>query len=332
VTYRMSLATQTSRVAAIVGIALAIGFATLPMWGEGGLMRLLIQFFVLLAMAQMWNLLAGYGGMVSIGQQAFVGIGAYGLFIFTDAFAWNPLLAIGATAVLAMFVALLTSLFAFRLRDGYFAVGTWVIAEVFRIVVSQVPELGLGTGVSIQTWPDMVPADRLAITYWIALAVGIGAIVALVIILRSRLGLALTAIRDSELAASGLGVNVLRTKRVIYVIASVGCAIAGAVFYLHLLRVQPLSAFSVSWTAQMIFIVVIGGIGRIEGPIIGAVIFMALQETLSDYGSAYLVALGLFMIVIVLLAPRGIWGLVTSRWPIALFATQRRLARAKEAA
>ena len=329
-TYRVRAATRTSRGTLVVGLAVVLGLASLPAWGDSGMMRVLIQFFVLLAMAQMWNLLAGYGGMVSIGQQAFIGVGAYGLFIFTDQFGLHPLLALGATAVGATFVALLTSLFAFRLRDGYFAIGTWVIAEVFRIIVSNVKQLGLGTGVTIHVPGDMSPADRLAFTYWLALGVGVGAIVVLVLIMRSRLGLALAALRDSEVAASGLGVNVLRTRRSVYVIASVGCAIAGAVFYLHLLRVQPLAAFSVTSTAQMIFIVVIGGLGRIEGPIIGAVVFMVLQETLADFGSVYLVALGVVMILIVTLAPRGLWGLVTSRWPIALFGTQRRLVQEKE--
>ena len=107
--------------------------------------------------------------------------------------------------------------------------------------------------------------------------------------MRSRLGLALRAIRDSELGARSLGVNVLRTKRIVYLVAAVGCAVAGAVYYLQLLRIQPNAAFGVDWTARMIFIVVIGGLGRIEGPIVGAIVFFALRELLADYGAAYLV-------------------------------------------
>lgn len=318
-------ATRLSRATAVLGIALVVGLAVLPAWGGSATMRLLTEFFVLLAMAQMWNLLAGYGAMVSIGQQAFVGIGAYGLFIFTDLAGLPVLPAIACMAAATVVIAIFTSLFAFRLRGGYFAIGTWVIAEVFRIIVSNVRELGVGTGVTIQSLVHMPAADRLDLTYWMALGVGFGSIVLVTLVMRSRLGLALAAIRDSEVAASGLGVNVLRTKRIVYVIASVGCAIAGAVFYVQLLRVQPLAAFSVDWTAKMIFIVVIGGLGRIEGPIVGAIIFMAMQETLADFGSAYLIALGVVMIVMVVFAPRGLWGLVTSRWPIALFAVRRRL-------
>lgn len=323
--FHVRWATRTSRATAVLGIALLVGLAFLPAWGGSATMRLLTEFFVLLAMAQMWNLLAGYGAMVSIGQQAFVGIGAYGLFIFTDLAGLPVLPAIACMAAATVVIAIFTSLFAFRLRGGYFAIGTWVIAEVFRIIVSNVRELGVGTGVTIQSLVHMPAADRLDLTYWMALGVGFGSIVLVTLVMRSRLGLALAAIRDSEVAASGLGVNVLRTKRIVYVIASVGCAIAGAVFYVQLLRVQPLAAFSVDWTAKMIFIVVIGGLGRIEGPIVGAIIFMAMQETLADFGSAYLIALGVVMIVMVVFAPRGLWGLLTSRWSIALFAVRRRL-------
>jgi branched-chain amino acid transport system permease protein len=322
---RVERGTTASRVTAVVGLGLLGVLATLPAWGSSGAMRLLGEAMVLLAMAQMWNLLAGYAGLVSIGQQAFVGIGAYGLYVFTDRVGLGPVPAIAATAAGAALLALVTSLFAFRLRGGYFAVGTWVIAEVIRLVTSQVGALGAGSGVSIGSLSDMAPADRITLAYWLALAVGFGSVVLAAIVVRSRLGLALRAVRDSEVSAASLGVSVTSTKRIVYVLASVGCAVAAAIYYLQLLRVQPTAAFSVSWTVDMIFIVVIGGLGRIEGPIIGVVVYFALQELLSDYGSAYLVTLGIVTIAIVLLAPRGIWGLLVGRRPISLFAVERRL-------
>jgi branched-chain amino acid transport system permease protein len=158
----------------------------------------------------------------------------------------------------------------------------------------------------------------------LALAVGFGSVLVVVLVVRSRLGLALRAIRDSELGAASLGVNVQRTKRIVFLIAGVGCALAGAVYYMQLLRIQPYAAFGVEWTARMIFIVVIGGIGRIEGPIVGAIVYFALRELLADYGAAYLAALGIVAIAVVVLAPRGLWGLIESRVP-ALFAVERRL-------
>lgn len=322
---RVERGTRASRLTAILGLGLLAGLATMPAWGASGTMRFLVEFLTLMAMAQMWNLLAGYAGLVSIGQQAFVGVGAYGLFAFTDLARLDPLAAIAATAVLALVVAAITSLFAFRLHDGYFAIGTWVIAEVIRIIVLNNRQLGAGTGVTIQSLVRMPAADRLALAYWLALGVGFGSVVLVAVIMRSRLGLALRAIRDSQISAGSVGVDVQRTKRIVYLVASVGCALAGAVYYLQLLRIQPNAAFGVDWTARMIFIVIIGGLGRIEGPILGAIVFFALRETLSDYGAAYLVALGLVAIAVVVVAPRGLWGLIEARHPIALFAVQRRL-------
>jgi branched-chain amino acid transport system permease protein len=323
--FRVLRGTRQSRIALGGAIALVAILATLPGWGDSGQLKVLVEFFTLLAMAQMWNLLAGYAGLVSIGQQAFIGLGAYGFFVAVDRLGMPIVPAVVVTAVACGGVALVTSLFAFRLRGGYFAIGTWVIAEVFRIVVSNTRELGAGTGVTIQTAVRMVPADRQALTYWLALTVGAGSIVVAAFIMRSRLGLALQAVRDNEVAARSLGVDVYRAKLAIYLVAAVGCAAAGAVIYLQLLRIQPNAAFGVDWTAKMIFIVIIGGLGRIEGPVIGTIVFFTLQESLADYGSLYLIILGLVAITITVVAPQGIWGTVTRYRPMALFGIQRRL-------
>jgi branched-chain amino acid transport system permease protein len=323
--FHVERGTATTRGTVVVGLLLLALFLTLPLWGSGGTMKLLVEFFTLLAMAQMWNLLAGYAGLVSIGQQAYVGVGAYSLYALMDLGGLPPILALVGLALIAAFVALVTSLFVFRLRGAYFAIGTWVFAEVIRLVVSQIRSLGAGTGVTIQSLVGMVPAERLTLTYWLAIGVGFGSIALAALVVRSRLGLALRAVRDSEISAASLGVGVTSTKRIVYIIASVGCALAGAVYYLQVLRLQPTAAFGVDWTVVMIFVVVIGGTGRIEGPILGAIVFFAMQELLADYGSAYLVALGVATILIVLLAPRGLWGFVVARRPITLFAVERRL-------
>ena len=323
--FRVAQATRASRITAVVGMALLVGLASLPTWGDAGTMRLLIEFFTLLALAEMWNLLAGYAGLVSIGQQAFVGLGAYGLYTFSDLLGLHPLLAIAITAAGVGLVALVTSFFVFRLEGGYFAVGTWVIAEVFRLIVAANKSVGAGTGVSIQSLAQFGPQGRIAITYWLALAVGFGAVATGVLIMRSRLGLSLRAIRDSDVAARSLGVNVFRAKVAVYLIAAVGCAIAGSVIYMNLLRIQPTAAFGVQWTAWIIFIVIIGGLGSIEGPIIGTVVFIGLRELLSDYGSAYLIVLGALAVTITLLAPRGLWGALDARFSFSLFGIHRRL-------
>lgn len=323
--FRIVQATRASRVTAIGGLLLIAALASLPAWGDAGTMNLLTEFFALLALAEMWNLLAGYAGLVSIGQQAFIGLGAYGLYTFADLAHLHPLLALVVTAGAVGLIALITSVFAFRLEGGYFAIGTWVIAEVFRLIVVSNKALGAGTGVSIRSLAQFGPDGRIAITYELALAVGFGAIAACALIMRSRLGLSLRAIRDSDVAARSLGVNVFRAKVAVYLIAAVGSAIAGSIMYMSLLRIQPTAAFGVSWTAWMIFIVIIGGLGRIEGPIVGTAVFIGLRELLGDFGSAYLIVLGLLAVTITILAPRGLWGLIEDRWPVSLFGIQRRL-------
>lgn len=327
VRYRVERGSTTTRLAALMGLVLFVAFLSLPAWGTTGTMRLVVGFMTLLAMAEMWNLLAGFAGLVSIGQQAYIGLGAYGLFVFMDLVHLPPVAAIIALALVIGAIAYGTSFLAFRLRGGYFAIGTWVIAEVFRLIVAQIGVLGAGSGATVKSMVAMPPADRLALTYWLAVVVGFGSIVVVVLVVRSRLGLALRAVRDSEVSAGSLGIDVASTKRIVYVIAAIGAAVAGAVYYMQLLRIQPTAAFSVDWTVVMIFMVVIGGLGRIEGPILGAIVFFVLQETLADYGSAYLVTLGVVAILVVLLSPTGLWGWINMRRPIFLFAVQRRLIR-----
>jgi branched-chain amino acid transport system permease protein len=323
--FRVGQATTASRIAAVAGMVLLVFLASLPTWGDAGTMRLLIEFFTLLALAEMWNLLAGYAGLVSIGQQAFIGLGAYGLYTFGDLAGLHPLFAVALTAAGVGLIALATSFFVFRLEGGYFAVGTWVIAEVFRLIVASTQAVGAGTGVSIRSLAQFGPQGRIALTYWLALGVGFAAVAIGAVIMRSRLGLALRAIRDSDVAARSLGVNVFRAKVAVYLIAAVGCAIAGSIIYMNLLRIQPTAAFGVQWAAWIIFIVVIGGLGSIEGPIIGTAVFIGLRELLSDYGSAYLIVLGALAVAITILAPRGLWGVFDARFSISLFGIQRRL-------
>ena len=169
-------------------------------------------------------------------------------------------------------------------------------------------------------------AARDIITYWAALLLAAATILTVYLVLRSRHGLALAAIRDSEPAAESVGVDSFRTKLMVYVTTAVGTGMVGALIYLQKARVSPDAAFSVlDWTAYVIFIVVIGGIGTIEGPIIGVLVFYLLQTNLAHFGSWYLILLGLLAIVVMLFAPRGIWGYLSQRHPTAVFPLMRRL-------
>lgn len=267
----------------------------------------LVMLFILIMIASMWNLLAGFAGLVSVGQQAYLGLGAYAALGFAQV-GVQPWLAIPLAAVTCAVIALPTSWLAFRLRGDYFAVGTWVIAEVYRLLIIRVDWLGGPSGASITQLNSIDPVLRGAITYWVALVCAVATIAGCVWLLRGRIGLALSAVRDNEGAAGALGVEVVRSKRIVYLVAAAGAGAAGGVLLVLQLGVQPNAVFSVQWSAYMIFIVVLGGIGKIEGPILGAIVFFFLQDALSDYGSWYLIVLGLVAMAAAAWLPNGLWG------------------------
>jgi branched-chain amino acid transport system permease protein len=325
---RIERATRASRIAAAgAGLVLVAGI-TLPWWSDAGTMRLAVEFFCFLVMAQMWNLLAGYGGLVSIGQQAYLGLGGYLLFALANHAGLNPFLCVPLAGAFAALVALPTAKLVFRLRGGYFAIGTWAVAEVFRLLLANVSMFGGGSGQSLRAMAAIPRATREPLAYWFALAAAVAAVAGVYWLLRSRHGLALTAIRDSETAAASQGIDVAFTQYWVYVVSAAGFGVVGALYYMNILRISPNAAFDVNWTAYVIFIVVIGGIGTIEGPIIGAILFFLLRETLADFGAWYLIALGAIAVVTMLYFPGGIWGAVQQRYELHLFPVRRWLRKA----
>ena len=319
---RGTRASQAALLAAIVLVAIA---ASMPFWAESSWMRDFVEIACYFIFAMMWNLLAGYGGMVSVGQQGYLGIGAYALLVLSDMAGFNPFLCVPLAGVIAALVAIPTSQAVFRLQGGYFAIGTWVVAESFRLIAANASAVGGGSGTSLIAMREFPRATREAITFWIALAVAAASIAALYWLLRSRHGLALTALRDSERAAASQGVDVGATKFWVYLIAAFGCGAVGALYFLMNLRISPDAAFGVNWTAFVIFIVVIGGIGTLEGPIIGTLVFFALRETLAGFGTWYLIALGALAVAVMVWFPRGLWGYVAARFDLHLFPIRRRL-------
>jgi branched-chain amino acid transport system permease protein len=328
--FRVEHATRSSQVGMAAFAAALVLLAAAPFWGGRDDLRLLSEIYAYVALASLWNLLAGYAGLVSVGQQAYVGLGGYVLFASTILAGLHPLAAIPLAGVVAAVVAVPVAGLMFRLRGHYFAIGTWVVAEVFRLIASQISALGGGSGISLPAGMviAMAPSRQLRefLMYWIALALVVIVLGAIVLLLRSRYGLALTAIRDNELAARSNGVDVTRTKLVVYILTAFGTAMVGALIFLQKLRISPDTAFSVNdWTAFVIFITVIGGIGRVEGPIIGTVVFFLLRQTLADLGSLYLLMLGAVAIAVMLFAPMGIWGLLAERFGWQLLPLERRL-------
>jgi branched-chain amino acid transport system permease protein len=309
--------TPVARAFATAMLALGVVLALIPFLFTQTTSEKLTELFVLVILAVMWNVLAGFGGLVSVGQQAFIGIGAYATIVCAE-HGFNPYVGVVLAALFAGVVSLPVSLLVFRLRGGHFAIGMWVVAEVFRLLVTNEQSLGAGTGKSLTGLNVYDPATRQAYTYWIALAFMALLLFLSFALLRSRVGASLQAIRDDQDAAASVGVQVTRAKRIVFLLAAVGCGAAGAITVANNLRVQPDSIFGIQWTAYMIFMVLLGGLGTFEGPVLGALVLFALQEQFADQGSWYLVGLGAVAIVVTLVAPRGIWGALVDRFGIRL--------------
>ncbi len=327
---RVERATRASRVFAVVALVGLAALVSLPWWGDAGNMRLIAEMAYYVALAQLWNLLAGYAGLVSVGQQAFVGLGAYALFYCTRVLDLNVYLALLVAGPFAGLISIPVSFAVFRLRGAYFAIGTWVVSEVFALSASLIAVLGAGSGLSLtpailrEISPDR--GIRETVLYLMTLACSILVFGVVYLLLRSRHGLALTAIRDSEPASASLGVNTFRTKFIIYIATAACTGLIGGLIFLQKLRVSPEAGFSINdWTVVVIFMVVIGGIGTLEGPFIGMLVFILLRELLADYGSYYLILMGLIAIGVMLKAPSGIWGWIANRYDVQLFPVGRRL-------
>jgi branched-chain amino acid transport system permease protein len=324
----------------MIGLAaLVFALAALPFFVDRGPIQILFSILTMLALAQLWNLLAGYAGLVSVGQQGFVGLGGYFLFALATFAGIDPLIATPLAGFFAALVAAPSAWLIFRLQGAYFAIGTWVLAEVFRLVAAQIKPLGGGTGTSLSKavadhslLAEAVAhatgmrsaAARDVAAYWLALVCAVLVTALVYGLLRSRRGLALAAIRDDQAAAGSLGVDPFRLKLLVYILAAFGAGMIGALVYLQKARISPDAAFSViDWTANILFIVIIGGVATVEGPFIGVLIFFLLQEELSNFGAAYLMLLGGVAIAVMIFFPKGLWGWFSERYDVHIFPVRR---------
>lgn len=322
--FRVERWTVASRSAlgAVAVIAVALVFAPYVL-GPGALDRLTVL-FVYVILAAMWNALAGYGGLVSVGQQVFLGLGAYFTVKLAD-YGVNPFVAMIVAGVIVGIISLPLSYPMLRLKGGEFAIGMWVVSELAHLLVNLDPLVRGETGTSLIALNAFDAPLRRATIYWLALAAMVVLLGALFVLLRSRVGAAIQAIRDNEDAAASVGVRVLATKRLIFVFAATGAAVAGALWLATALTFQPRAYFSVNWTAYMIFMVLVGGIGTFEGAIVGAILFFAIETWFGATGVWYLVGLGAVALAFALFLPRGIWGAIERRTGLRLLPVGYRL-------
>jgi len=289
-----------------------VALAFVPVVAHASTVQDLTALLTLILMAVMWNALAGYGGLVSVGLQAYIGLGAYATVWFALK-GINPYWGMILATLFCAVVAIPLSFIVLRFRGAQFAIGTWVVAEAIGIYIGLDNQLGAGTGTSLSQLDSYSSSTREHITYWLSLGMTVFFSVVVFALLRSRLGASLQAIRDDEEAAASVGVRVLAGKRVLFLLASAGCGAAGALTVANILFIQPTSIFSVNYSAFMIFMVLVGGIGTFEGPILGALILYFIQQEFGNDGTWYLIGLGATAIVFAVLFPRGLWGMFEDR-------------------
>lgn len=306
------------------GVALAV-VLLLFIFGLTGVfssntMRILLKVALYCALGTMWNLMAGYTGMTSLGQQSFIGISGYTLCVLTTYYGLSYWAAIALGGVLSAVLALVLALILFRMRGMYFAVATWVVAEALKTFITSWPFVKEGAGMTVKLRP-YPPTGEI---YILAIGLMVVCLVAVYAILRSRTGIGLTAMRDDADAASSMGVNIFKSKLLCFVICGFFTGIAGVIFYLNKGSIFPAGGFGIEWTVSIVFIVIIGGIGTTAGPVVGAVVYVTLSEYLAKYPGYSNIILGAIAILVIIFLPNGIVGTLQKKFGFEIL-TQKRL-------
>jgi branched-chain amino acid transport system permease protein len=267
-------------------------------------------FFVYLSMSSMWNLIAGYSGLISLCQPAFLGLAGYALALGTwiDIPWWLGL--IGGGVVAGIF-AVLIAFAVFRLSGVYFAIGTLVVPEALRsIFILWRPVGGVMTGGGAGYMIKKISMISINDIYWLAMAVALISVIVFRWTIASRLGLGLAAIRDNQQAASSCGINPFRIKLFPFVIGAVITGWTGAVYFIYQGYIEPSRTFNVSWTMAILLATVIGGLRTRGGAILGSMVYVFLYFLLARYGGYSLLIQGIILIVIFFISPKGLLGVL----------------------
>jgi branched-chain amino acid transport system permease protein len=280
--------------------------------------HLMMEILLVFAMAQGWNLLCGYTGLFSFGHQAFVGLGAYTLYAAVNHFGVAPFSALPLSALSCVAVALAMAWLLRGARDAYFSVGIWVLADSLRLLFGEWDYVGGSRGLVMDA--SAIDADSFNNELFvIALALAAVTLIGMYALLRSRVGLSLMAARDNEQGAASVGIPVARNRLMAFLVSAVICGLGGAVYYLSILYVDPTGAFDLDWQIRLLFIVIVGGVGTIEGPVVGTILYFGLRESMRDAGDLYLIVQGAATAIIMIFAPEGLWGMVQARTGLRLF-------------
>jgi branched-chain amino acid transport system permease protein len=284
-----------------IGLAVAAALAALPLVvRRDDVLNFLFLVLLSVALAESWNIVAGYAGQVNLGHAAFFGLGA--LTTRTLWIAGAPVLAgMLAGAAVAVLFALVVGAAAFRLRGAYFAIGTLALGEILRLTVGNVLA-------EISTLPAATIAGyRLADRYYLALGLAVVAVAVVGALGGSRLGLGMQAIREDEEAAEASGVDALRLKLLALALSTALAGLAGGLFAYYHISYYPAHPFGPTWTFDALLITFIGGVGTVHGPVLGAVFYVFLKEYLAiRWVDFHLLIFGALFVAIVLLLPGGL--------------------------
>lgn len=303
----------------IILASLTVVLGTVPVWGSDYALLFFMLFCIYLAMAQMWNLLGGYSGLISLGQQAFVGMGGYTVAVLSSYYGINIWLAVVMGGITSVFLALFMSLFIFRMKGVYFSIGTWIFAEALLVWFSNWSYVKYGSGLFIKP-PNGITMESI---YYASFILGVGSVALVYLILRSRLGLGLMAMRDDDQVSETLGVEVFKSKLYCFLISAFVTGLTAGIFYMFQIFIQPYKAFAIDWTVKLVFIVIIGGIGTIEGPIVGALLYVLISQYMAEYSSVSMLFLGGIAIAVILVAPKGIMGTLQEKLGFEILSPRR---------
>ena len=286
----------------IGSILLVAILAAVPLFTDRrDLLNLLFLVYLAICLGQSWNILGGFAGQVNLGHAAFFGIGSLVARNLWAVQNYPFSLAFVAGGLAAVAFAMVIGVPTFRLRGVYFAIGTLGVGEVLRLTTANALPL-------VSALPtELVNTYDLASRYQLALGLAAASTLAAYLLLSSRLGLGVLAVREDEEAAQATGVDALRHKLVALALSSAFAGLAGATFAYYHVSYYPELAFSPHWTFDAVLITFIGGVGTLIGPVIGAVFYVLVREQLAvTLVSVHQVIFGILFIVVVLTLPGGL--------------------------
>jgi len=258
--------------------------------------------FLYITLAQSWNLMAGFAGQFSLGHSAFVGIGGAASALLLLYLGTAPYTSVLVGGVTALALAAAVSVPFFQLKGPYFAFSTLGLAEILKVILSAQSELGGTGGISL---PLRIDAN---LSYYVQMILALVTTVTVYKIAGSKFGVGLIAIREDEDVAEALGIPVLKFKIMAFMLSCFLAGLAGSIFSLSLSYYNVISFFDLSWSLRTVLMVMIGGLGTVGGPIIGAIILVFLYNWLLVLPYWNLVIMGVILIVVAVIAPKGVIG------------------------